>query len=381
MDPYLKILIYIICAAGAVIFLFMASMIVLRLRSALEESKYRLCEKEWEAIYIDYIIGKTGLIYAKEQFLEKKRYSFYRRFFTPYLEVLDGKDFEATKVLCKEISLIGHYRQKLLSRKLYDKATAAKLLGIFRCYQSVPERVRMLNSKNQLLVLAAAQGLAVSGDSNTFRPVLKALLGHTNFTYEGITEILSRYGSDICLPITELLDQYGRGSIPAGLKPKKSRKAGVRSPLPGSDAANIDRTVLIIILIDLLSHYRYNAALPILNRLFGKADTETTVHILKAYLRIGSLPEDYDPIPFLKHEDWVIRNFAIQVAELSPDERIIPLLDQLLDDEQWWVRFHAARAILTRGDAGYRLLTRRADGSETRTATIAAYILATKEVS
>lgn len=381
MDPYLMILIYFIYAAGAVIFIFLAVIIFLRLKSAREETKYRLCEKEWEAIYIDYIIGKTELESAKEQFLQKKRYKFYRRFFAPYLEMLDGKDFEATKALCKEISLIGHYRQKLLKRKLYDKAIAAKLLGTFRCYQSVTERIRMLKSKNQLLVLAAAQGLAVSGDSRTFRPVLKALLGNTNYTYEGITEILSRYGSDICQPITELLDQYSRGEIPAGLKPQKTRKTGVRSLLPKSDAASIDRTVLIIILIDLLGHYRYKDALPVLNRLFSRADTETTVHILKAFLRIGSLPDNYDPIPYLKHEDWVVRNFAIQTAELSQDEKVIPLLNQLLDDEQWWVRYHAARVILSFGDAGYRLLTQRADGSQSKAATIAAYILAVKEVS
>jgi hypothetical protein len=381
MDPYLRILIYFIYATSSIILLFLVAITFLRLKSAREERKYRLCEKEWEALYIDYMIGKMELNDVKKQFLKKRRYKFYKHFFAPYLEMLDGKDFEATKALCREISLIGHYRKKLLSRKLYDKATAAKLLGTFRCYQSVPERVRMLKSKSELLVLAAAQGLAVSGDSRTFKPVLKALLSNTSITFEGITEILSRYGRDICQPITKLLDEYSRGGLPAELKTQEKSKAFVRSLLPKSDSANIDRTVLIVILIDLLGHYRYEAALPVLNRLFERVDTETSVHILKAFLRIGSLPEEYDPKFYLNHEDWVIRNFAVQVTELAQDESIIPLLDQLLDDEQWWVRYHAARVILTLGDAGYRQLTLRADDSKTRAATIAAYMLASKEVS
>ena len=380
MDPYLKILIYTIYTVSAVILFFLAAIVFLRLKAAQEEREYRLCEKRWEALYIDYILGKSEHDYVKEQFLKNKQYKFYRRFFTPYLEMLDGKDFEATKALCREISIIGHYRKKLLKRNLYDKATAAKMLGIFRCYQSIPHRVRMLKSKNYLLILAAAQGLAISNNPRTFEPVLNALLSNTYFTYEGTTEILSRFGSEVCQPITRLLDDYSRGGTPAALIPPRNKKSVFRSLLPKTKTATVNHTLLVIILIDLLGHYRYVEALPVLNRLSERADTETIVHILKFFLRIGKLPEEYDPGLYLNHEDWVIRNFAIQTTELAPDKSLIPKLDQLLNDENWWVRYHAARAIYALGDAGYQLLTLRADGSDTRPSTIATYVLASKEV-
>ncbi len=381
MDPFLRILIYSIYSIIAIILFFLAAIVFLRVKVDREEREYKICEEEWEAIYISYILGKSELDYVKNQFLKTKRYGFYQRFFTPYLEMLDGKDFEATKELCREISIIGHYRKKLLKRNLYDKATAAKMLGDFRCYQSVPERIRMLKSKNHLLVLAAAQGLAVSNNPRAFRPVLKALLSNTYFTYEGTTEILSRFGSEICKPITALLDEYSRGIIPATLKPPRKKKSTFGSLLPKAKAATVNRTLLVIILIDLLGHYRYAEALPVLNRLLVRADTETIVHILKAYLRIGKLPAQFNPELYLVHDDWVIRNFAIQVSKMAPDEELIPKLDQLLDDENWWVRYHAAKAILALGSAGYSLLTLRANGSETESATIAAYVLASKEVS
>lgn len=381
MDPFLKILVNSIYTISAIILFFLAAIVFLRLKADREERAYRLYEKKWEPIYIDYILGKSELDYVKNQFLKNKRYKFYRRFFTPYLEMLDGKDFEATKALCREISIIGHYRQKLLKRNLYDKATAAKMLGDFRCYQSVPDRIRMLKSKNHLLVLAAAQGLAVSNNPRAFRPVLKALLSNTYFTYEGTTEILSRFGSEICPPITKLLDEYSRGVIPAALKLPRKKKSVFGSLLPEAKTDTVNHTLLVIILIDLLGHYRYAEALLVLNRLFERADTETIVHILKAFLRIGKLPVAYDPGLYLNHEDWVIRNFAIQATKMALDEDLIPKLEQLLNDENWWVRYHAARAIMAFGDTGYSLLTLRADGTETKAATIAAYVLASKEVS
>ncbi len=381
MDPFLTILIYSIYTLSAIILFFLVVIVFLRWKAAREEREYKLCEKEWEPLYIDYILGKSELDYVKSQFLKTNRYKFYRLFFTPYLKMLDGKDFEATKALCREISIIGHYRQKLLKRNLYDKATAAKMLGDFRCYQSIPERIRMLKSKNHLLILAAAQGLAVSNNPRAFRPVLKALLSNTYFTYEGATEILSRFGSEICPPITELLGDYSKGFVPAALKNPRKKKTTFRSLLPKAKPATVNHTLLVIILIDLLGHYRYAEALPVLNRLLAKADTETIVHILKAYLRIGKLPAEYNPGVYLKHEDWVIRNFAIQTTEMAPDKDLIPKLDQLLNDENWWVRYHAARALMAFGDAGHSLLILRADGSETESATIAAYVLASKEVS
>jgi hypothetical protein len=382
MDPFLNILIFSIYTISAIVLFFLAAIIFLRLKAAREEKAYRLCEKEWEALYLDYILGKAELGDVKDQFLKNKRYNFYQRFFTPYLEMLDGKDFEATKELCREISIIGYYRKKLLKRNLYDRATAAKMLGDFRCRRSIPQRIRMLKNKNHLLVLAAAQGLALSNNPRAFRPVLKALLSNTYFTYEGTTEILSRFGREICEPITKQLDDYSRGNVPAAFKPPREKKnKGFRNLLPKAETATINHGLLVIILIDLLGHYHYMEALPVLNRLLERADTETIVHIMKAFLRIGKLPEAYKPGPYLGHEDWVIRNFAIQTTELKPNETLIPMLTQLLDDNHWWVRYHAAKAMLAIGDAGSSVLARQADGTETKAATIAAYVLAAKEVS
>lgn len=380
IDPYLKVLIYFIMTGGGLILFSLALIILLRFLAFREEQTYRKYEKIWEKYFIDYMLDLSRLDETKIKLLEHQNYRHYVRFFIPYLEMLDGKDFEATKDLCRAISLIRHYQQRLSSRSIYRKAEAARILGLLRCRKSLPARIRMLRSQNQLLVLAAAQGLAASGDRRTFRPVIKTLLGNTDYTYEGITEIISRYGRNICEPLTVMLDNYSRKIIDDADYYTKGPGKVKLSKVNIKGGVTIDHRVLIIILIDLLSHYQYHQALPILHRLLYKADPETIVHILKAFLRIGSLPARFEPAPYLEHADWVIRNFAVQVTKLTNNVHYLPNIERLLADEQWWVRYNAAKVLLAFGEPGYDLLTRSADGSKTDSAEIAAYILSTERM-
>ena len=375
MDPYLQVLVTILLIMSGIIGLFLAAIVAMRLLASNDEKKYRLWEKEWEAFFLDYMLGDLTLKDIPANLKNNPNPTWLRRFFAPYLETLDGRDFDAVKALCREIGLIDYHRKKLSGLSTYKKAIAAKFLGQVRCKESVPERIKMLESNKPLLVLASAQGLAVSNEPGTFRPVLKALLNDTYFTYEGITELLTRFGRDICIPITQMLNLYSKNAIAVHPAPAEQRHKKV------SAGYGVNRTVYIIILIDLLGHFKYIEAIPVLNRMLAKVDSETIIHILKAFLRLGQLPEKYDPKPYLLHQDWVVRSFAAQTTGLAKDMSAIILLDQLLEDEQWWVRYHAAKALLSLGEPGYsRLWQKQKKSPESKAAAISSYILAAKEV-
>ncbi len=381
MDPYLRYLVFFIIASSVLLFFFLVIIVTMRLLTSREEKEYLRCEKTWEIIFINYMLNHTTLDVISTEFMKQKNFKHFVRFLNPYLEMLDGKDFEAVKDLSREIGLIWHYRLGLNSRSVYRKAEAAKILGILRCRESLPERIRLLNSNNLVLVLAAAQGLAASGDLRTFRPVVKKLLGKTEYTYEGITEILSRYGENICDPLIVMLDDYSTKITKNPDHYLTIKKIDNKFKAAKRSALNIDSRVLVILLIDLLSHYQYRKALPVLSRLLKQADSETTIHILKAFLRIGSLPDHFDPQPYLLHPDWVVRNFAVQAIELKKDQIFLPTLKKLLDDEQWWVRFHSAKVLLSFGEAGRNILKQSTNISDTRSAAIASYILSTERIS
>lgn len=369
IDPYLRILILFVIACSAIIISFLLIIVLMRLFSSLNDKKYRELDGKWEKRFLRYICGDFSLDDTAPDFRGPVKFDWLRRFFQSYLENLDGKDFERTKDLCREAGMIHYYQKRLKLSTTAGKATAARILGSLRCQQSIPERLHLLQSKNPIVAQAAAQGLAVSGELDTFTSVAKALLNNTYFTYEGTTEILAAYGSDICDPILEMLREILKK--PALLE----HKPGKRKPKKTHSKNKIPIGVYVSTMIDLLGHYRCREALPVLNSLIDLADEEVTVHILKTYIRIGQLPSGYSPAPFLKHHYWVVRSFAAQTCQLSKDPGMIPELERLLDDRHWWVRYHAALALFKMGKAGPAILKRRASETRGNAADISRYVL------
>ncbi|MDZ4132363.1 MAG: HEAT repeat domain-containing protein, partial [Dethiobacteria bacterium] len=234
----------------------------------------------------------------------------------------------------------------------------------------------LLKSKNFSTVLAAAQSLVKSGEAGTFAPAARALLKNTYFTYEGTTEVLIGYGRSICGPIMQLLKSYS-------LKKNETEDDSIETVLPkAADAGGEDVVAFVSIMIDLLGFHRYREALPVLAKMLESRDEEIIVHVLKAFLRIGAVPEGFNLKPYLTHKYWVIRSFSAQVWKLTGDESALPLLKNMLSDRQWWVRFHAAEALRSGGEAGFAILKQLAAAAgEDRETAISRYILDINEVS
>jgi len=374
MDPYLYNLLIIIFILVTVILIMAGAIILIRLLSARNRRLYRQKAEEWEDIFLDYLHADLSLEKACRRMSGEKRYYWLWHFFAPYLEVLRGTDFEKTKALCRELGLIEHYRVKLRRGRTPARALAARVLGALQCRDSVPEMLPLLRSKNPLLVQAAAQGLARSGEAETFLPAARALLGHTFFTYEGVTEILSCFGKESCPLLEEGIKTEAKNlpdphQSPDGRVPKRRPRRGEADP-----------SVLVSIMTDLLGYFRCPGSLTLLGHLLEKADDEITVHVLKAFLRFGEVPPDFDLKPYLQHRYWVVRNFSAQVWKFTGDRHALPLLEDLLSDRNWWVRFHAAEALRSAGEKGRNILVEQTEGADETSAAISSYVLNRSEV-
>lgn len=369
IDPYLWNLIIFVIACFALIILFLLIITLSRLRSSHQERQFRKQDKKWENHFLPYLAGDQTLEETIPHFKKKAGYHWLQRFFQPYLENLDGADFERTKALCRETGMIHYYQQRLKRGTLSSKATAARILGSIRCKLSIPDRLKLLQSKNPVVIQAVAQGLAVSGELETFRPVTKTLLNNTYFTYEGSTEILAAYGREICATIVTILEEIYEKSAQVEDGP------GRQKPQETLHVDHIPLNIYVSTMIDLLGHYRYREALPLLNRFLEIADEEITVHILKTFVRTGEVPENYRAVPLLNHSYWVVRSFAAQTCRIKKDPGIAPELEKLLGDSYWWVRYHSALALLDLGKVGYNMLKRRAAEPSGQAADISRYII------
>jgi len=374
IDPYLRILLYVIIALLVIITLLLLVIITNRYLVSVYQAKFRAKKREWEELYLDYLQGDLNLKEIAESMKDEKRYYWLWKFFSPYLDMLDGSDFDKTKALCREISLIGLYRQKLEHGNLSEKATAARVLGALRCKESITGMISLLDSKHQLLVQAASLGLAKSGESKTFFPAARALLDNTYFTYEGATEILAAYGENAA----SLMVRFLEGETE--LLPGEGKDQSLKKKKKSFDLKTVDPSSYNSVMIDLLGFFRYREALPTLHGLVKEADPETIVHILKAFLRIGEVPVNFDIKPYLEHPYWVVRNFSARVWRLTGDREVIPLLIKLLDDPNWWVRFNAAEALYEAGENGLDILRMKAEGPDEKSAAISSYVLSRKGV-
>ncbi len=374
IDPYLKILIYIIIVLAVIIILLLLVMITNRYLVSANQAKFRAKKQEWEELYLNYLQGDLTLDEAAGSMKDEKHYYWLWKFFAPYLDMLDGSDFDKTKALCREISLIGHYRQKLQHGKLSEKATAARVLGALRCKESITDMISLLDSKHQLLVQSASLGLAKSEESKTFFPAARALLDNTYFTFEGATEILAAYGKDAAPLMIRFLEEETE------LLPGEGKDYSLKEKKKSFDLKTVDSSAYSSVMIDLLGSFKYREALPNLHGLINEADPETTVHILKAFLSIGEMPANFDLKPYLEHRYWVVRNFSARVWRLTGDREAIPLLEKLLEDQNWWVRFNAAEALYEAGESGLEILRLKAEGPEESAAAISSYVLSRKGV-
>ncbi|MGM0652019.1 MAG: HEAT repeat domain-containing protein [Bacillota bacterium] len=374
IDPYLRILLYIIVVLAVIITLLLLVIITNRYLISVNQAKFRAKKEEWEKLYLNYLQGDLNLKEIAELMKDEKQYYWLWKFFAPYLDMLDGSDFDKTKVLCREISLIEHYKRKLAQGKLSEKATAARALGALRCKESIPGMISLLDSKYQLLVQAAALGLAKSGDSMTFFPVARALLDNTYFTYEGATEILAAYGKSAAPLMIRFLE--GETELLPGMS--EDDNSGSREKK--TDLKKVAPAAYNSVMIDLLGFFKYREGLPILHGLIKNADPETTVHILKAFLSIGEIPANFDLKPYLEHRYWVVRNFSARVWKLTGEQKAIPLLIKLLEDRNWWVRFNAAEALYETGQNGLEILKIMAEGPEESAAAISSYVLSRRGV-
>ncbi len=375
MDPYLYNLLVITFILAGVILVITGAIILIRLFSARNHYLYRRKAKEWEDIFLDYLHGGLSLEEASRRMTGEKRYYWLWHFFAPYLEVLKGKDFEKTKTLCRKLGMIDYYSEKLHRGFPAGRALAARVLGSLQCRDSVPEMLNQLQSKNPLVVQAAAQGLSRSGEINSFFPVTKALLGNTFFTYEGVSEIISGYGEQVCPLLKEGIQAEAKKlpdpfQLPGGRVPKRKPRQG-----------EVDAFVMVSIMTDLLGYLRCPGSMTLLEGLLKRADDEITVHVLKAFLRFGETPPGFDLKPYLQHRYWVVRNFSAKVWKLTGDRQALSLLEGLLGDSSWWVRFHAAEALRSAGRPGLDILEKQAAGTDQLAAAISNYALSRSEVS
>lgn len=98
--------------------------------------------------------------------------------------------------------------------------------------------------------------------------------------------------------------------------------------------------------IDVLGMRRNFNFLPFLESNLSHENPEIRIRSLKAIGEIGAAADLDKYKPFVRAAEWEARLMLAKLLCAFPLERAYPLLEQLLQDENWWVRSNAAKTIV-----------------------------------
>ena len=327
MLNYLNLIILVIAFIILTIFLFiMGHHLIIYWR----EKRLNKKQKEWEPVLYQYLGDEIKL----EEVVEQIEGDFHNlwHFLEPYCNNLSGEDFQKLRYFAIQSGMITYFKQELKEKNNKRKVRAALVLGKLQEESALPFLKEMLESDEMEVLIAAIKAIAEIGDLSLIITILKRMFNFTYFTFEGMMELLVLFDNEICKPLKALLHE---------------REAGVRD---FEETFGVAEEQVLALIIDLLGYYRHFEVIKYLENLLKESESEEVIiHIFKALARM-EMPVDVDLSPFLISESWVIKSQAAKYIATVRDKKYVAEIKNLLTDDNWWVRYHAARALFNLGE-------------------------------
>lgn len=400
--PITSILIFsVFILIGITVFLFFY-VIYLRLKinryQKLKASKFII----WEQNLLPLILDEANISTLLKT-IKKSEYEMFGEFITPYLNDTKGDSLDRMINILREIGVARRERHKLRhSTSTWRRALAVQRLGAFKDFHNIEALVNALHDKDITVALNAAGALLKMGDRQLLKKVISFLLKSERITEELFAEVLLKFERSINLEtfLSQKIDKY---PIPSRLKITnlikhvtrtesgaklinrlKFSKKAVSIILEDQDLAGelIDEIILAykkngsidlekilnkkelefpvssrIKMIDFIGYINRVEGIPVLIDILKKSkNNEEIISVIKA---LGNLEaEDSSPLLFdrLKSKHPVIRAQAAKALGVFKDERAAKPISRLLEDKDWWCRYHAASAIYQMGEAGKECL-------------------------
>ncbi len=356
----------------------------------------------WEQNFLPLILDDAD-ISTLIKTIKKSEYELFGEFITPYLNDMKGDSLIRMTDILREIGVVKRERRQLKhSNSTWRRALAVQRLGVFKDSNNIKDLTKALHDKEITVALNAAGALLKMGDRPLMKKVVSTLLQNELITEELFAEVLLKFKRSINLEtllcqevdkypiparfkITNLIEQITRAeSGPKLINRLKNSKKAVSIILEDEDLAEelLDEIILKyennesinleevlskkdkkypaparIKMIDFIGYIKRVEGAPVLiDLLKNSKNVEETISVIKA---LGHL-EAEESIPLLLDHlnsgHPVIRAQSAKALGIFGDESTARPISRLLEDRDWWCRFHSASAISQMGEAGKKCL-------------------------
>jgi len=263
-------------------------------------------------------------------------YHYFERHLRNEISTTEPVDVSRYRAMADQSGFADYLRARVERKRRWKRTLAVRTLSYLRNPRDVPLFRKVLREETfHPCVYAAGLGLALCGDIESLREILKKVYHK---------EVPNR---DLLLSV---LYPFGKGAAPA------MHRLLDEEFLPVIEAC---------VLVALLAMFRYREATPTLERMLERSKSvEIKIHVTEALGLIGDENTRRLLLPLREDKDFRVRLKAANSLGLLGGKKEIPEIEKFMRDENWWVRRNAAETLYNIGQAGRECLKRIAASEE-----------------
>ncbi|WP_165842369.1 HEAT repeat domain-containing protein [Paenibacillus xerothermodurans] len=336
-DPLesLESALYVVIVIGVLIVGGLSTLYILRAQSRkLEEDTAFYLDKHQDYFaYLSINIDGPGALLPPPGPLAEAELKAIQKKLLEWIETIEGAHRGKLTKLCRDMGLVELERERLASKRHWDRIDAAYHLGIMRAPECTGELINLLEQEAEgstAFVVARAAAKCASEHGELRRLALR-LAKHHPQSHQLIADIIASSALD---PTHVYLDL-----------------------LQSNDAELINIALIGV------SGRSESALFPVLERLASSEHKEVRIKASKQLLEYTHLMPQKRIEGLIYHPDWEIRAAAIKTAGLQKLPVFTDALKRGLSDDSWWVRHYSAKSLAQLGLDGFRVLCEAASGA------------------
>jgi len=235
-----------------------------------------------------------------------------------YSELVEGRVKEELGQLAEALGLVDYELKNLKTKSIPARALACRRLGEYRSRKALPALLKALALPSLDVKFQALEALAKIGDLEYFLKAFLEPYGVQLFSERSLIEIIDGFEGD--------------------------KEAMYKKMISHED------DYLASVFIKSAGNGRFvGVASELLENLYSPSFMRK-IAAVKALGQIAAPEFTHSLIGELKNPDWRIRAVTAKALGEAQNTAALPALKEAVGDENWWVRYNAARAIIKMGN-------------------------------
>ncbi len=297
--------------------------------SKLNSKKYDTYRKKITPMISDYLASRNLKINRLFQTKKKWKLNIIIEILFAKVSVSQNNDeIKKVNIISKHIGLTNQLTIQINNKEWTIVSEATRVAGKLYLYELIPLIRNNLNSKNYIIWSASARALSKMGRNDI---IVTFLVEHENMLEQWYV-----------IRIGDML-----------LFNQNNNDSDVDLILENMDKVSF---LLKGIFIEILGKRQIVKAIPYIEKYFDVEEDELRIKALKAIAEIGMTTREERIIEFLYSNNWTETMYAIKVIHYCSIRKAIPLLMDLLSNNNWWIRLRSTEALYSFGKIGKQKL-------------------------